>query len=158
MARRCIECGKIISSSVLDHYKDNHIGTYLRNGEDKFIRFPDAFAPEGKSAAGQAIKKQVAKRKVEKTVNDVSLAQQRDPEYRARVKMIRTLLSSKCDVQTYRAGKTFVCDVCQRTRTSGKRLLTLLLRYTVCYDCYNTIKKANPQKRGNKHFYINTPM
>ena len=60
MARRCIECGRIISGSVLDHYRDNHYGTYLRNGEDKFIRFPNAFAPEGKSAEGQAITKRVA--------------------------------------------------------------------------------------------------
>lgn len=158
MARRCIECGRIISGSVLDHYRDNHYGTYLRNGEDKFIRFPDAFAPEGKSAEGQTITERVEKRKIEQTVNEVSSAQQRDPQYRARVKMVKSLIDSKCDVQTYRAGKTFVCDVCQKTRSTGKRLLSLILRYTVCYDCYNTIKKADPQKRGNKHFYINTPM
>ena len=158
MARRCIECNKIIGGSVLDHYRNCHYGTYLANGEDKFLRFPNAFAPESKSAEGQAITKRVAQRKIDKKVSEVSSAQQRDPQYRARVKMVKSLIDSKCDVQTYRAGKDFVCDVCQKTRSTGKRLLTLILRYTVCYDCYNTIKKANPQKRGNKHFYINTPM
>lgn len=100
MARRCIECGKIISGSVLDHYRDNHYGTYIRNGEDKFLRFPNAFAPEGKSAEGQAITKRVAQHKIEKKVNEVSFTQQHDPQYKARVKMVKSLIDSKCDVQT----------------------------------------------------------
>ena len=158
MARRCFECRKLISGSVVDHYRNNHYGTYLANGEDKILRFIDKFAPEGNSEEGRVIKVKSAKSAVSKTVNAVSFAQQNDPQYKSRVRMITSMIDSGCDVQTYRKGEMFICDVCQRTKSTGKRLMSLIKRYTVCYECFNTIKQANPKKRGNKHFFINTPM
>lgn len=158
MARRCFECGKIISGSVVDHYRNCHYGTYLANGEEKIIRFADKFAPEGGTAEAKEIRIRKAQKEIQKKVKEASLEKSHDPRFRSNANMVRSLLDSKCDVQTYRAGKVFICDVCGRSRTTGKRILSIVLKYTVCYDCYNTIKKANPQKRGNKHFYINTPM
>ena len=81
MARRCIECNKIIGGSVLDHYRNCHYGTYLANGEDKFLRFPNAFAPESKSAEGQAITKRVAQRKIDKKVSEVQETVPHEPEF-----------------------------------------------------------------------------
>lgn len=157
MARKCFECGKIITGSVVDHYRDNHYGTYLRNGEDKIRKCLNAFAPECGTAEARVIGTRKAQHDLQKKIIAANPSQN-DPEYRYRVKMITAFIDGKCEVQTYRKGNTFICDVCHKSKSTGKRLLSLIKRYTVCYDCYNTIKQANPQKRGNKHFYINTPM
>lgn len=158
MARICFECHKVISGSVVDHYRNNHFGTYMANGEDLLRRAIDKFAPEGGTVEAKEIRIRKAKKSVQKNVSEALSLQQRDPHLRNNAKMVRSLIDSKCDTQTYRAGKVFICDVCGRPRTSGKRILSIMLRYTVCYDCFNSIKKSCPQKRGNKHFYINTPM
>ena len=46
MARKCIQCGKIIIGSVVEHYKSLHMGAIIQHGEEKIKRFLDAFAPE----------------------------------------------------------------------------------------------------------------
>lgn len=158
MSRKCIECGKIISGSVLDHYRAMHIGSIVRHGEERVKRLPDAFAPQLGTERARKMQTQEAKIKQEKKVISANAQLKYDSEYRKRVKMITAMINNHCDEQTYREGKQYRCDMCNQMKNTGKRLLSYVQRYTICYDCYKTIKQANPQKRGNKHAFINTRM
>lgn len=158
MARRCIECGRIISGSVVEHYRNAHIGSLLRNGEDKIRKIPDAFAPQTGTVRAREAAAVEAKRKMVEHKQAVNTASNIDPQQRQRMRMIAAMIDSGCETQTYRGGTSFQCDMCLQKRTSGKRLLSYMTRYTVCYACYNDVKRANPGKRGNHHVFINTPM
>ena len=158
MARKCIQCGKIITGSVVNHYRSLHIGAVMQHGEEKIKRLSGFFAPECGTERARKMQTHEAKVKQEKKITAVNAQLKYDPEYRNRVKMITAMIDNKCYEQTYREGKQYRCDMCNQMKSSGKRLISYVQRYTICYECYNTIKKANPQKRGNKHVFINTPM
>lgn len=158
MSRKCITCGKIITGSVVEHYRSVHMGALIQHGEDKIKRLPDVFAPQVGTERAREMQHQEAKLKQVKKTASISSQLKYNPEYRKRVKMITAMIDNKCEEQTYREGKHYQCDVCGSTKTTGKRLLSYIHMYTICYDCYKTIKQANPQKRGNKHVFINTRM
>lgn len=158
MSRKCIECGKIISGSVVDHYRDHHFGSYIRNGEDVIRRNPSIFAPEIGTERAQQIQTSTAKTKLQKTYDKVDTNTPWDREAKKRSQAIVKLIVGGCEDQTYRDGKIFTCAVCQRQKSTGRHLMSYSTRFTICYDCYRTIKQANPGKRGNKHVFINTPM
>ena len=153
----CRECAKRITGSVAEHYRTCHWSTFVANGEQKFLDHPRVFQMESQSSDAAETRVNIARKKQAKVMSRASGSVVSDKHYKTRQKAIISFIDAGCDVQTHRGGE-FVCEICQQKKASGKRLLTYGRGYSVCYSCYSTLKKAHPGKRGNKHFFINTPM
>lgn len=162
MAYVCKECGEKITGSVADHYLEKHTWMYVRN-KKALEQHPSAFAtPLANKEQISAIKsslraqktKLVEQKKVSKLTNKTA-----DPNFQKKLKQLAIILEVKPQEQTYRGSKAFTCDLCGDTVSRGRVIFdSPRPNWHVCYECYKIAKSKVPQKRGNKHVVILTPM
>jgi hypothetical protein len=149
MARKCIECHRIITGSIVDHYRDYHFGTYLKNGEDKIRKFPDAFAPASGSADYPRSSRPISSTPKAPTVRTV------DPEVerhrQANVKRLANLLDDYDIKFPNRGDYYFSCECCRKQYSHGIRLKKTKDTYIdLCNECHRLIRaqyrQDNPRK------------
>ena len=68
-------------------------------------------------------------------------------------------MEQKCDKQTYRGGKLFICYACQETKSSGKLLIDENgTRFHLCNECYkDASNRLKDEKQGGTIVEILTP-
>ncbi len=75
------------------------------------------------------------------------------------MKEVRIELWKHPSEQTYRDAKSFKCEACGKKHFHGKVIFKGVDKTLhLCYECYKFAKTGIKFKRGNRHFYISTPM
>ena len=174
MARICRQCGKRFTESVLKHYEKQHKNVYLIYAS-KIASHPNMYATDEDNTREVAtIKARIApisdskKRaqldatpdhvKVERNTPDDSNKKQHKFNTKA-IRQLVTLLENHPQEQTYRGETMFICDCCDECYSSGRVVFNQPIKnWHVCYKCYKHAKARTLQKRGNKKFWILTPM
>lgn len=162
MAYICKECRKKITGSVADHYLEHHTWMYVQN-QKALEQHPTAFATSlANKEKISAIKSNVAaqKRKLtqQKKVSEAT-TKSADPNFQKRLKQLAIILEVQHQEQPYRDSKAFTCDLCGKTVSRGRVIFDHPRpNWHICYECHRIAKSMFPQKRGNKHVVILTPM
>lgn len=165
MSKICKLCGKKILGDILDHFSDKHFSFYVANKET-IMSHPGAFTvDEDKydSKIHLARNIEVAKpQKNHKQSNKQTSKSQLKKVHMFNHRKMREIISDlkeHPEEQTYRGWDLFMCDGCEKTCKHGRVIFVNMKRTLhLCYDCYRHAKSIVKFKRGNKHFYINTPM
>lgn len=165
MSKICKLCGKKILGDILDHFSEKHFSFYVANKET-IMSHPGAFTvDEDKydSKIHLARNVDVAKPHKNHTQNNKQMSEtQLKKAHMFNHKKMREIISDleeHPEEQTYRGWDLFMCDGCEKTCKHGRVIFVNMKRTLhLCYDCYKHAKSIVKFKRGNKHFYINTPM
>lgn len=165
MSKICKLCGKKILGDILDHFSEKHFSFYVANKET-IMSHPGAFTvDEDKydSKIHLARNVDVAKPHKNHTQNNKQTPEtQLKKAHMFNHKKMREIISDleeHPEEQTYRGWDLFMCDGCEKTCKHGRVIfVNMNRRLHLCYDCYKHAKSIVKFKRGNKHFYINTPM
>ena len=165
MSKICKLCGKKILGDMLEHFSDKHFSFYVANKETIMVH-PGAFTvDEDKydSKIHLARNIEVVKpQKNHKQSNKQTPETQLKKAHMFNHKKMREIISDleeHPEEQTYRGWDLFMCDGCEKTCKHGRVIFVNMKRTLhLCYDCYRHAKSIVKFKRGNKHFYINTPM
>lgn len=165
MSKICKLCGKKILGDILDHFSEKHFSFYVANKET-IMSHPGAFTvDEDKydSKIHLARNVDVAKPHKNHTQNNKQTSEtQLKKAHMFNHKKMREIISDleeHPEEQTYRGWDLFMCDGCDKTCKHGRVIfVNMNRRLHLCYDCYKHAKSIVKFKRGNKHFYINTPM
>jgi hypothetical protein len=165
MSKICKLCGKKILGDILDHFSEKHFSFYVANKET-IMSHPGAFTvDEDKydSKIHLARNVDVAKPHKNHTQNNKQTPEtQLKKAHMFNHKKMREIISDleeHPEEQTYRGWDLFMCDGCEKTCKHGRVIFVNMKRTLhLCYDCYRHAKSIVKFKRGNKHFYINTPM
>lgn len=98
----CKDCGaKVALSKVCSHYKNKHFCD-CRCNRELLEKHPELFVTKGSSST-------------KKTETRILTARQKNG-YEQRLRRIISIIEQKCDKQTYRVGKLFICYACQETK------------------------------------------
>lgn len=161
----CKLCGKKILGNVLGHFSENHFSFYVANKET-IMSHPGAFSVnEDKYDSKIHLARNVEIIKPHKNhtqsnkQTSISQPQKTHTFNRKKMREIISDLEGHPQEQTYRGWNLFKCDGCEKTCDHGRVIFVNMKRTLhLCYDCYKHVKSIVKFKRGNKHFYINTPM
>ena len=165
MPKVCKLCGKKIFGDMLEHFSEKHFSFYVANKETIMVH-PGAFTvDEDKydSKIHLARNVDVAKPHKNHTQNNKQTPEtQLKKAHMFNHKKMREIISDleeHPEEQTDRGWDLFMCDGCEKTCKHGRVIfVNMNRRLHLCYDCYKHAKSIVKFKRGNKHFYINTPM
>ena len=165
MPKVCKLCGKKILGDILEHFREKHFSFYVANKET-IVSHSGAFTiDEDKydSKIHLARKVEVIKPNKNRTQNNKQISETPPKKIHTfnhrKMHGIISDLEEHPQEQTYRGWDVFVCDGCEKTCKHGRVIFVNMNRKLhLCYDCYKHAKSIVKFKRGNKHFYINTPM
>ena len=132
----CKDCGaKVALPKVCSHYENKHFGDWRCNRE-LLEKHPELFVTKGSSST-------------KKTETRILTARQKNG-YEQRLRRIISIIEQKCDKQTYRGGKLFICYACQETKSSGKLLIDENgTRFHLCNECYkDASNRLKDEKQG----------
>lgn len=136
----CKKCGAPLPMSgvvVSKHYEKFHFSEWAAN-RDTIVKYPQAFLSTRRELSS-----------VKSTVKPHRVAVQPDVERHREANKHKILnkVSECIDSFVYREGKAFNCPCCLRTLSSGMRIIVSREeRFTLCYDCYRSVKAAIPKK------------
>lgn len=161
----CKLCGKKILGDILDHFSKEHFSFYVANKET-IMSHPGAFAvDEDKYDSKIHLARNIEFIKLHKNHTQNNKQTTETPPKKTHVFNHRKMRGIISDLeehpqeQTYRGWNLFMCDGCEKTCKHGRVIFVNMKRTLhLCYDCYKHAKSIVKFKRGNKHFYINTPM
>lgn len=161
----CKLCGKKILGDILDHFSKEHFSFYVANKET-IMSHPGAFAvDEDKYDSKIHLARNIEVIKLHKNHTQNNKQTTETPPKKTHVFNHRKMRGIISDLeehpqeQTYRGWNLFMCDGCEKTCKHGRVIFVNMKRTLhLCYDCYKHAKSIVKFKRGNKHFYINTPM
>ena len=161
----CKLCGKKILGDILDHLSKEHFSFYVANKET-IMSHPGAFAvDEDKYDSKIHLARNIEVIKLHKNHTQNNKQTTETPPKKTHVFNHRKMRGIISDLeehpqeQTYRGWNLFMCDGCEKTCKHGRVIFVNMKRTLhLCYDCYKHAKSIVKFKRGNKHFYINTPM
>lgn len=165
MSKICKLCGKKILGDILDHFSEKHFSFYVANKET-IMSHPGAFAvDEDKYDSKIHLARNIEVIKPHKNHTQNNKQTTETPPKKTHVFNHRKMRGIISDLeehpqeQTYRGWDLFMCDGCEKTCKHGRVIFVNMKRTLhLCYDCYKHAKSIVKFKRGNKHFYINTPM
>lgn len=165
MSKICKLCGKKILGDILDHFSKEHFSFFVANKET-IMSHPGAFAvDEDKYDSKIHLARNVDVAKPHKNHSQNNKQTTETPPKKTHVFNHRKMRGIISDLeehpqeQTYRGWNLFMCDGCEKTCKHGRVIFVNMKRTLhLCYDCYRHAKSIVKFKRGNKHFYINTPM
>ena len=161
----CKLCGKKILGDILDHFSKEHFSFYVAN-KKTIMSHPGAFAvDEDKYDSKIHLARNIEVIKLHKNHTQNNKQTTETPPKKTHVFNHRKMRGIISDLeehpqeQTYRGWNLFMCDGCEKTCKHGRVIFVNMKRTQhLCYDCYKHAKSIVKFKRGNKHFYINTPM
>lgn len=165
MSKICKLCGKKILGDILDHFSEKHFSFYVANKET-IMSHPGAFTvDEDKYDSKIHLARNIEVIKPHKNHTQNNKQTTETPPKKTHVFNHRKMRGIISDLeehpqeQTYRGWNLFMCDGCEKTCKHGRVIFVNMKRTLhLCYDCYKHAKSIVKFKRGNKHFYINTPM
>ena len=161
----CKLCGKKILGDILDHFSNKHFSFYVANKETIMVH-PGAFTVDEDKYDSkihlarniEVVKPQKNHKQSNKQTSEPQLKKAHMFNHR-KMREIISDLEEHPEEQTYRGWDLFMCDGCEKTCKHGRVIFVNMKRTLhLCYDCYRHAKSIVKFKRGNKHFYINTPM
>lgn len=165
MSKICKLCGKKILGDILDHFSEKHFSFYVANKET-IMSHPGAFTvDEDKYDSKIHLARNIEVIKPHKNHTQNNKQTTETPPKKTHVFNHRKMRGIISDLeehpqeQTYRGWNLFMCDGCEKTCKHGRVIFVNMKRTLhLCYDCYKHAKSIVKFKRGNKHFYISTPM
>ena len=141
----CKDCGaKVALSKVCSHYKNKHFCD-CRCNRELLEKHPELFVTKGSGST-------------KKTETRILTARQKNG-YEQRLRRIISIIEQKCDKQTYRGGKLFICYSCQEAKSSGKLLIDENgTRFHLCNEYYKyASSRLKDEKQGGTIVEILTP-
>lgn len=165
MPKVCKLCGKKILGDILEHFSEKHFSFYVANKETIMVH-PGAFTVDEDKYDSkihlvrniEVVKPHKNHKQSNKQTSEPQLKKAHMFNHR-KMREIISDLEEHPEEQTYRGWDLFMCDGCEKTCKHGRVIFVNMKRTLhLCYDCYRHAKSIVKFKRGNKHFYINTPM
>ena len=165
MSKVCKLCGKKIFGDMLEHFSEKHFSFYVANKETIMVH-PGAFTVDEDKYDSkihlarniEVVKPQNNHKQSNKQTSKPQLKKAHMFNHR-KMREIISDLEEHPEEQTDRGWDLFMCDGCEKTCKHGRVIfVNMNRRLHLCYDCYKHAKSIVKFKRGNKHFYINTPM
>ena len=165
MPKVCKLCGKKIFGDMLEHFSEKHFSFYVANKETIMVHSGAFTVDEDKYDSKIHLARNIEVVKPHKN-HKQSNKQTSEPQLKKahmfnhrKMREIISDLEEHPEEQTYRGWDLFMCDGCEKTCKHGRVIfVNMNRRLHLCYDCYKHAKSIVKFKRGNKHFYINTPM
>lgn len=165
MSKICKLCGKKILGNILDHFSEKHFSFYVANKETIMVHSGAFTVDEDKYDSKihlarniEVVKQHKNHKQSNKQTSEPQLKKAHMFNHR-KMREIISDLEEHPEEQTYRGWDLFMCDGCEKTCKHGRVIfVNMNRRLHLCYDCYKHAKSIVKFKRGNKHFYINTPM
>ena len=157
MAKVCRICGKKILGDILKHYQENHFAIYAAN-RTKIQEHPGAFVVRSENFVIPKVR--TVQSSTTSSITDSSEKPLKVHTFdEKKMKEVCTELWKHPREQTYRDIKSFRCDACGKFHYHGKVIFRGVDKSLhLCYECYKYAKKDVKFKRGNRHFFISTPM
>ena len=165
MSKICKLCGKKILGDILDHFSEKHFSFYVANKETIMSHSGAFTVDEDKYDSKIHLARNIEVIKPHKNHTQNNKQTTETPPKKTHVFNHRKMRGIISDLeehpqeQTYRGWNLFMCDGCEKTCKHGRVIFVNMKRTLhLCYDCYKHAKSIVKFKRGNKHFYISTPM